>query len=34
VAGGRGAVICVGLAAIVLGLRTLVGREVTTIEVR
>ena len=34
VGGGRGAVICVGLAAIVLGLRTLVGREVTTIEVR
>ncbi len=34
VAGGRGAVICVGLAAVVLGLRTLAGREVTTIEVR
>lgn len=34
VAGGRGAVICVALASIVLGLRTLVGREITTIEVR
>lgn len=34
VGGGRGAVICVALAAIVVGLRTLVGREVTTIEVR
>jgi hypothetical protein len=34
VGGGRGAVIAVGLAAIVVGLRTLAGREVTTIEVR
>ena len=34
VAGGRGAVICVGLAALVVGLRTLAGREVTTVEVR
>lgn len=34
VGGGRGAVIAVGLASIVVGLRTLAGREVTTIEVR
>ena len=34
VGGGRGAVICAALAALVVGIRTLAGREVTMVEVR